>query len=77
MYQLYYNRERKEIKIKPLEKIFQRDNLLITEELYEYNDCYYFCKSRKILKEKAEEIKVEWIKELEEEINGLKSIEIK
>ena len=41
-----------------------------------HNDCYYLGANKKLLKEKALEIKNEWLKEAEEELNKIREIVI-
>ncbi|MBK5242125.1 MAG: hypothetical protein JJD95_12995 [Clostridium sp.] len=41
-----------------------------------FNDCYMICNNRKVLKEKALEMQLAWIKETEEELKRLKEIKI-
>lgn len=74
MYQLYYSKKDSEIKIDKLKKVFQ--GIEITDEVKYYNDCFYFCSDRKKLKEKAIEIKNEWISEARIVLEKYESIEI-
>jgi hypothetical protein len=74
VYTLYFSRSQKTIKVSKAKKAFQ--NHIFTEEVTRYNDCYYFCASRKPLVEKAQEIHREWISELEDELNTIEQIKI-
>jgi hypothetical protein len=74
MYILYFKRSEKTIKVSKARKTFQHLNF--TEEVVRYNDCYYMCANRKPLVEKAQEIKREWILELEDELNSIEQIKI-
>jgi hypothetical protein len=75
MYQLFVKKSEFRIEVKPLSKTFR--NIEITDQVEQYNDYYYFCKSRKALKEKALEIKSQWVKEAEDMLKRYESIEIK
>ena len=71
-YQLYFDKEECILEINPLKKVFE--NINIVDEIYKYNNCYYFGKNKEILKEKAEELKQEWIKEAEERLHKVEDI---
>jgi hypothetical protein len=75
MYQLYYDKEKFIIEIKPLKAHFK--NIPITDEVKVYNQCYYFCNKRKLLKEFALKIKQEWANELLDRLNLVNNIVIK
>lgn len=75
MFQLYYNRENKKIKISPLKNLMVNTDEL-TNEITFYNDNHFVSLDRKVLKSKAEEIKQQWIKEIEEELKQVKEIKI-
>ena len=72
MYTLYHDKSKKEIKVSKAKKVFQ--NLNYTDDVTRYNNCYYICKTKKPLVEKAEEMKRNWIDELEEQLNKLNEI---
>jgi hypothetical protein len=74
MYTLYFNRSEKIIKVSKATKALQ--NLSFTEEVTQYNYCFFICSNRKPLVEKAREIKREWILELEDELNTIEAINI-
>jgi len=74
MYTLYHRKSERIIEVKKAKKIFQ--NLEFTEDVKEFNDCYYICSKRKPLVEKANKIKQEWITELENQLQAVKEINI-
>ena len=76
MYELYHSRREKKLEIKPSKNKPFKDDCAI-DEVVEYNDYFYLCSDRKLLKKKAEEIKNEWIAEAEKELEQLKEIKIK
>lgn len=47
------------------------------DDLIRYNDCHYISNDRNALVDKARELRDEWIKEYEEKIAKLKSINFK
>lgn len=76
MFCLYHSKLYKTIEIAPIKK----DSFMlskVTDEVTPYNDYYFICNNRKLLKEKAIEIKNNWIEETEKELNALKEIKIK
>ncbi|WP_097026160.1 hypothetical protein [Clostridium peptidivorans] len=75
MFQLYFNKKKKELKIAPLKNLMI-DKSKITNEVTRFNDCYFVSLNRKALKDKANAIKEEWIKEVEEELNQFKNLKI-
>lgn len=83
LYQLYYNKSEALIKIQPLashwktsDKIIERIQALRPTEMWHYNDWYYLANNRKILKQKAELLKSEWITEIREQLNKFEKIKI-
>jgi len=72
MFSLYVNKEKMELVIA---KNTLTDN--ITEDIVQYNSCYFIGPDRKKLKEFAEELRVEWIREAETRLEVLKSLKIK
>jgi hypothetical protein len=74
MYILYFNKSERKIKVSKAHKSLL--NLNYTEKVTQYNDCYFYCSERKPLKEKAKEIKQNWIDELEEGLLLTKEIKI-
>ncbi|OHD20794.1 MAG: hypothetical protein A2Y34_07120 [Spirochaetes bacterium GWC1_27_15] len=76
MYQLYQNKNDAIIKIQKLSKVFQDKESRITDEIMIFNDVYSFCKDRKKLKQKAEEIKQEWVNEAKALLEKYENIKI-
>lgn len=74
MYTLYHDKLKLEIKLTNAKKTLQ--NLNYTDDVTEYNDCYFISKNKKKLKEFGEKIKNNWIIELEEKLNKLKETEL-
>jgi hypothetical protein len=74
MYTLYFNRSEQTIKVSKAHKALQ--NLNYTDEVTQYNSCFYICSKRNPLIEEAKEIKRIWISELEEELNAVKEIKL-
>ena len=75
MFKLYFNKKENKIEISPM-----GDTLMVTEandKITLYNEYHYICNDRKSLMEKANEIKSNWIAELEKELNEIKEIKIK
>ena len=75
MFKLYHNKQTGELRIEPIGKIMI-DTSKITNAPTKFNDVYMVCSDRKVLKEKAEQFKNEWIKETEELLEKYKSIKI-
>ena len=64
MFNLKFDKERKELIISPME-----NGLMPCEdEVIKYNNYYYTCNTRKLLRVKADEIKAVWIAEAEREL---------
>jgi hypothetical protein len=59
-YELFHSYDDNKIIIRQLRKIFFSEKNNINDDLYRYNDNYYFSTNRKKLKEKALYIRVEW-----------------
>lgn len=76
MYQLYFQKDECIIQIKKLSKVFNDQIPKITEEIFYYNNCYYFCKNRAVLKTKAEEMKQGWLTETQERLDKVMNIKI-
>lgn len=76
MFKLKADRERKEIEVSP---ISNNDMMLdkCTDEITKFNSIYYICNDRKKLNDKAKEIKEEWIRETEKELEAVRAIAIK
>lgn len=80
-YQLYHNRVTCEIKITPLKKAFQNQPRILealekagpSDVLY-HNLNYEFANNRKVLRERANVIKVTWLKQVEDEAELIRNI---
>jgi hypothetical protein len=68
-YELYHCKEKHEMRIRPLRKIFdkQKDNI-VPDTIYYHNSNYLFSTNRKILKGFALEMLENW----REELNSIK-----
>lgn len=75
MYTLYHDKEKGVIKLTKARKAFQNSKYF-TEDITYYNCNYYFCLTRKPLKEKALELKQEWLEEAESRVQLIKNIKI-
>lgn len=75
MYTLYHNKEDCVIKLEKAKKIMQNIGNF-TEDVTCYNNNYYFCLLRSPLKQKATEMKQEWLKEAEDRAELIKNIKI-
>lgn len=76
MYKLYFSRKDLKIELSPI----KNNELMVSrvpDEIVRYNDCYYVCSDRKKLRDKANEIREKWIREVEEELGWLKDLKIK
>lgn len=76
MYNLFVDKENRELSIK---KVLRRGHHLgtkYTEEVQYYNEYYFVSLSRKALKDKALEIKKQWSDELESDLLKVKNIKI-
>ncbi|KGR88711.1 hypothetical protein [Lysinibacillus odysseyi] len=74
MYLLYIKKKENKIKVSKAHKAMQ--NIAYTDEVIQYNDCYFICNKREPLVEKAKVIKAQWIFEKEEELKLLRNIKI-
>ncbi|MEV5024776.1 hypothetical protein [Paenibacillus sp. LPE1-1-1.1] len=77
MYNLYASKDEGKLEVKLLRKVFYNLKDTITDEVTQYNGVYYFCSKRKPLVVYAEQLKQEWLREVEDELNRIKSIVIK
>ncbi len=76
MYKLYINKEIAELRIEPI-GILMADKSKITNTPSRFNNSYMVCSDRKVLKQKAEEIKMEWVREAEELLEKYNNVKIK
>lgn len=70
MYTLFFNKSQKTIKINKANKNMQ--NQKYTDEVTQFNDCYYLCTTRKPLVLKANELWSEWLKEAEQAVDDIR-----
>lgn len=75
MYTLYFNKADKILKIESSNRLMCKDSAYKSIPTY-YNDCYIICDNRKALREKAKELQLKWIAEIENELDQLKKIKI-
>lgn len=75
-YQLYVDKDNCILKISKLTKNLEKEIFIITEKLYRFNDYYYVSTSRKVLKEKALELQLNWKMELEEKLKKINNIKL-
>jgi hypothetical protein len=74
-YKLYHNQSEYKIEITRGTKNLHYKEII--DGVFYYNDCYYLSNSKKLLKEKANEILMNWIEKQEKELLLLKNIKIK
>lgn len=79
MYELYYDKEKAEIKlskIKEIHLVIGRDdiNVYYGNSPVEYNDCYITCGLREPLKQIAIRLKKEWALEAKNRIDKIEQI---
>ena len=72
MYSLYHDKEKGIIKVSKTPRALQ--DIKHKEEITFYNRCYYLCLHRKPLVELARQMRDEWIKELEGQIDNLRNL---
>lgn len=71
IYKLYYNEAKFELVISPWREGKSFDGVK------QWNDCIYISCERKLLREKAREIKDKWISKREKELEVLNNVKIK
>lgn len=74
MYLLYFNESARTLKLKKAPKHLL--DFPYEKEVKKYNENLYICLERKTLKEFAEEMKQQWIEELEQQLEELKNSKI-
>lgn len=82
MYELYYSRKDKSIKLKKIK--IERCNLrggrmeefTSLETIVRHNDCILYCQKRLPLLKLAREIKMSWLKELSAELDEISEMKI-
>lgn len=75
----YYNKIRYELNIS-CQKSWQEYRYkpkVMSEVIWNYNDCIFLSLSKKALQEKAEEIKLQWLEEEYENIKRIAMLEVK
>lgn len=82
IYQLYHDKKHGILKVTPMHSVFYNcyiDKMLDKNNpdfVAYYNEQYFFSFSRKVLVQKAREMKEEWIKEVKVKLEMYKSIKI-
>ena len=83
MYQLYINKQECKLRVEKLNKTFQYYGPIIAfghvgkeDEIYDYNEFYKICKSRKVLVQLAREIKALWLAEAMMAVREIEEIKI-
>lgn len=83
MYQLYIDKQECKLKVEKLQKHFQDYGPLIAfahtskeDDIFDYNDCYKMCKSRKVLVQLARDIKALWLAEAIMVVQQIEEIKI-
>ena len=83
MYQLYIDKNNYKLKVDKLKKSFQHYGPLIAfghtckeDDIFDYNDCYKMCKSRKVLVQLARDIKDYWLSEAMDVVQKIEEIKI-
>lgn len=78
MFSLYHDKAKHELVIRPANK----NQMMVAriakseDEVKYYNDCYFVCKNRTVLRAFANEMKNTWITELEEDLKAIKQMKI-
>lgn len=75
MFSLYFDKDKVELVIGKADNLF-KDGKDISG-IVKYNDCYYIGPDRKELREFAEKMRLEWLKEAEERVETLRNFKIK
>jgi hypothetical protein len=73
-YQLYFSEKPYKLEIKPLANMFQK-YVKENNQLIKYNQCYYFGTLNN-LREKANQLKKQWLDELQKHITEIDLIKI-
>lgn len=77
MFRLVVDKRYHKLTIEPMGKMINSQKNNVTEKVTRHNDIIYVCLHRKPLKEKATEIKDQWIKDIEKELEEVKNTIIK
>lgn len=73
-YQLEFNKDMCILTISPLKGVFKKTH--VPNEVFQFNDCYYFCSNLELLKTKALELKEQWRLETEKRLEKIININI-
>ena len=76
MYNLYFNKEKVELKIKKVSNEGSRLRSNYPSIPTQFNDNYWICLERKPLKEIARRIQTEWRIEAEQRLSAIKNLKI-
>lgn len=83
MYQLYIDKKNCKLRVEKLRRSFQDYGPLIAfghtckeDDIFDYNDCYKMCKSRKVLVRLARDIKAFWLAEAMMAVQKIEEIKI-
>lgn len=75
-YTLLVDWKKKTLKLSKPTAGMRTPDVIYTDEIKRYNDSYFICLKRKPLKEKAEQIKAEWIRDLEDQLQTVRDLKI-
>lgn len=75
-YALYFEKQDCVLEIRPLEQFFEKEVPLpiVTEEIVQFNRCYYICTNEKLLIEKATGLKESWRQETKQRLQKIMNI---
>ena len=83
MYQLYIDKKVLKLKISPISLCLKNEcEVLMYKErggdnqILRYNEFYEICKTRKVLLQRARDIKAEWLKEAKDKVEQIEAIKI-
>ena len=78
MYSLLIEKKRYNIELKKAGKNYSDDSYIkkVGDDIYQVNDIFFLCKTKKPLLEKARKIKEDWIIELKEICNKVENMKL-
>lgn len=83
MYQLYVDKKNLKLKLSPIQASLKNMGQILMykarggdDEILHYNDYYEICKTRKVLLQRACDIKAEWLKEAKDRVEQIEAIKI-
>ena len=76
MYKLFKDKDKLILRVETIGNL-ATSGRIVTDEITNYNDNYLICNDKKMLINKAEEIRSEWIKEVEDRLIKLNDLKIK